>query len=101
MKIAGKSDAIEVRNQCYELLKTSKKMPKDAVIKNTLKNGGIIRYKRGPDMIMLCVCDIFTTPYERRLEIKKIAEKIISKVIKSNPHLYITLSAYHELFNRR
>ena len=84
-------DPIEIRDLCYKILRESKKMPSDAVIKNRLKGGGIIRYKRDKDMVTICVADIMTTEYARRKEINEIAKGLLAKVIKSNPHLYITM----------
>lgn len=82
-------DVLEVKKLCYDTLRASKRMPKDAKIKNTLKGGGVIRYKRDRDMLTIGVSCIFTTERERRKEIEIIARKVLAKIIKENPHIYI------------
>jgi hypothetical protein len=64
-------------------------MPSDAVIKNALKGGGITRYKRGKDMVTICVTSMYA-PSKRRDELCKIAEKLLKDIIDKNYHLYIT-----------
>jgi hypothetical protein len=85
-------DAIDIKNECYSILLAAQaagKMPKDAVIKNWLKGGGIIRYKRSEDMISICVTDMMTTGYERRREIQSIAYKLLKGIIDQNRHVKI------------
>lgn len=94
MKREGKLDVVEVKRECYEALHKAYKqgkIPKEAVIKNHLKGGGIIRYKTDRDMLTLCVTD-YKSDCKTRNKIKASALTVIKRLMKKHNHINICVN---------